>query len=174
MILAIDPGTTESQYVIWDGTRVLDAGLIANAALLSWLSNPVYKYPGLTACIEMVASFGMPVGREVFETVYWIGRFDQRLRDLNTEPVRVARQAVKLHLCHSARAKDANIRQALLDRFGGKEAAIGRKATPGPLYGVKSHAWAALALAVTFAETHASNSAAIRSCPDASELVRTA
>ena len=30
-----------------------------------------------------------------------------------------------------------------------KDAAIGKKATPGPLYGVKSHAWAALAVAIT-------------------------
>ena len=42
------------------------------------------------------------------------------------------RQEVKLHLCNSARAKDANIRQALIDRFGGKDKAIGRK-TPAAI-----------------------------------------
>ncbi len=37
--------------------------------------------------------------------------------------------------------------------FGGtKEAAIGKKASPGPLYGVSSHAWQALAVAVVVAE----------------------
>jgi hypothetical protein len=97
--------------------------------------------------IEMVASYGMPVGREVFETVRWIGRFQQAWRD--PETVRfVYRKDVKLHLCGSARAKDANIRQALIDKLG----PVGTKAVPGPLYGVKSHIWSALAVAVTALE----------------------
>jgi len=57
--------------------------------------------------------------------------------------------AVKMHLCGQARAKDANIRQALIDRFGGA-AAIGRKAAPGPLYGISGDVWQALGLAVTW------------------------
>ena len=56
---------------------------------------------------------------------------------------------MKLALCGSARATDANLRAALLDRYGGSGRAIGTRKAPGPLYGVKSHAWAALALAVT-------------------------
>ena len=56
---------------------------------------------------------------------------------------------VKMNLCHSAKANDADIRQALIDRFGpGKQKAIGLKGSPGPLYGVSKHCWAALALAV--------------------------
>jgi hypothetical protein len=94
--------------------------------------------------IEMVASYGMPVGREVFETVRWIGRMQQVWH--NPEAVRfVYRQDVKLHLCGSPRAKDANIRQALIDKLG----PVGTKAAPGPLYGIKSHVWSALAVAVT-------------------------
>jgi hypothetical protein len=151
MTLAIDPGTTQSQYVVWDGQRVLDHGLALNEVLLDFLDG-FQNHKELRPCIEMVASYGMAVGREVFETVYWIGRFDERLRALGTNPVRVFRKDVKLHLCHTNKAKDANIRQALIDRFGGKERAIGRKAAPGPLYGISSHAWAALALAVTFAD----------------------
>jgi len=60
---------------------------------------------------------------------------------------------VKLHLCKVSQAKDMHIRQALIDMYGGKDAAIGKKATPGPLYAVKSHAWAALALGITVRET---------------------
>ena len=103
----------------------------------------------------------MAVGAEVFETCVWTGRFIQCWTDspfsyrIGAErPVRrVFRRDVKMHLCGSARAKDANVRQALIDRYGpGKEAAIGRKATPGPLYGVTTHVWAALAVAVTAAD----------------------
>jgi hypothetical protein len=83
----------------------------------------------------------------VFETVFWIGRFCQAWRG---EYVRIHRREVKLHLCNSARAKDANVRQALIDRFGpGKDRAIGKKASKGPLYGFKSDLWAALGVAVT-------------------------
>ena len=41
----------------------------------------------------------------------------------------------------------ANIRQALLDLIGPQ----GTKKAPGPTYGVRSHEWAALAVAVTVA-----------------------
>ncbi len=65
------------------------------------------------------------------------------------------RREVKLHLCGTARAKDNNIRAALLDRFGGsRSVAVGTAKHPGPLYGIRSHEWAALALAVTFWDQH--------------------
>jgi hypothetical protein len=64
--------------------------------------------------------------------------------------VLLPRRAVKLALCGDSRAKDANIRQALIDRFGGKDAAVGRKAAPGPLYGISRDVWSALAIAVTY------------------------
>jgi len=95
----------------------------------------------------MVASYGMPVGKEVFETCVWIGRFMQVWHDPDAVRL-IYRRDVKLHLCGSARAKDGNIRQALIDKLGPQ----GTKKAPGPTYGVKSHAWAALALAVTAAE----------------------
>lgn len=98
--------------------------------------------------IEMVASYGMPVGEDVFETVVWIGRFMQ-VSGCPEKVERIKRHEVKMHLCHNARAKDANIRQALIDKLGPQ----GTKKNPGPTYGVKSHAWAALAVAVTAHET---------------------
>ena len=108
----------------------------------------------LILAIEMIASYGMPVGREVFETCVWIGRMVQVSHDPDNV-VLVYRQAVKLHLCGTPRAKDSNIRQALLDLYprtgGGKTPQIGTKALPGPLYGVTSHAWPALGVAITVA-----------------------
>jgi hypothetical protein len=58
---------------------------------------------------------------------------------------------VKLHLCGSSRAKDPNVRTALLDRFGGA-GAKGTKAAPGPLYGIAADLWSALAIAVTWTD----------------------
>ena len=144
-IAAIDPGTTESALVQWDGERVLSAEICPNPELLCALRNQNLPY---RLVIEQVESYGMAVGREVFETVLWSGRFfeafEHRRPGMNSARM-VPRRTVKLHLCNSMRAKDANIRQALIDRFGPP----GTKKAPGVLYGVKTHLWAALALAVT-------------------------
>lgn len=152
MILAIDPGPTQSAVVEYDDGKVTAAHILSNEPMLSFIQMS----QGPVVC-EMVASYGMAVGKDVFETVYWIGRFAQCAKAEKMEFHRVFRLAVKMHLCHDSRAKDANIRQALLDRFpatgGGKTPQIGTKSQPGPLYGIKSHLWAALAVAVYFNDT---------------------
>jgi hypothetical protein len=138
--LAIDPGTTESGWCLFDGERPVGSGVECNLDILKRVSHSAAD----ELAIEMVASYGMPVGREVFECVLWIGRFVQSWRA--PQEVRlIYRREVKLELCGSPRAKDANIRQALIDRLG----PVGRKTQPGPLYGVKGDAWSALAVAVT-------------------------
>lgn len=152
LILAIDPGTTESGYVVYDGARVRESGVKSNDDMLALL--PGAFMDGCSLAIEMIASYGMAVGREVFETCVWIGRFKQAWHRPETVQL-VYRKDVKLHLCGTPRAKDPNIRQALLDMFpaagGGKTPQIGTKALPGPLFGVSSHAWPALGVAVTVA-----------------------
>ncbi|CDY79446.1 hypothetical protein BGLT_02227 [Caballeronia glathei] len=146
-ILAIDPGTEKSGWCIFQDGKVSDSGIDENDVILSL----VYGWLGGPMAIEMVSSYGMPVGREVFETVLWIGRFVEAHQ--SPESVRlVYRKDVKLHLCGSPKAKDGNIRQALIDMFprtgGGKTPQVGTKKQPGPLFGVSSHAWSALAVAV--------------------------
>ena len=142
VLLAIDPGTTQSGYCLLVNNKVSASGVQANEDMLRTVRASTAD--GLA--IEMIASYGMPVGKEVFETCVWIGRFQEAWPELRTTRL-VYRRDVKLHLCGSPRAKDANIRQALLDKLG----PLGTKAAPGPLYGVKSHAWAAVAVAVTAA-----------------------
>lgn len=151
-VLAIDPGPERSGYVVFDGARVCAYGWEPFAAMRKFVESG-YIVHGITrAVFEGVESYGMAVGRETFETVFITGRLYQvACEAYGTEAVsRLYRKAIKLHLCGSVRAKDANIRAALLDRFGGAKAAKGTKAAPGPLYGVSGHAWAALALAVTW------------------------
>lgn len=149
-ILAIDPGTTESGWCVYDGAQVVASGVFDNAGML----ETVMDTPADRLAIEMIASYGMAVGREVFETCVWIGRFKQAFRDPDAVEL-LYRKDVKLHLCGTTKAKDPNVRQALLDLFprtgGGKTPQIGTKAQPGPLYGVSSHAWSALGVAVTAA-----------------------
>lgn len=140
-VIAIDPGPTESALVVLDGKDVLDARFMSNEDVLYDLRIWEKTDPMV---IEMIACYGMAVGSETFETCVWIGRFMQAYGAEHTH--RLTRGEIKLHLCHSVRAKDANVRQALIDRFG----VVGTKKNPGPLYGISNHLWAALAVAVTW------------------------
>lgn len=148
-LLAIDPGYVQSAYLILEDGALREFDIQPNRVVIETIRAVNLDYT--VAGIEMVASYGMAVGREVFETVYWIGRFDEAIRySSGINPQRIERMKVKMHLCHNSRASDSNIRQALLDRYGpGQQAACGTKGKPGPLYGIKKDLWAALALAVT-------------------------
>lgn len=155
-MLAIDPGPVQSGWVLCEGMTVKHCGVYSNGAMLSLIED--FTCDNAALAIEMIASYGMPVGAEVFETCVWIGRFKQAWH--TPEAVRlVYRKDVKLHLCNSPRAKDANVRQALLDLYpatgGGKTPQIGTKAKPGPLYGMHTHAWPALGVAITAARSPA-------------------
>jgi hypothetical protein len=147
-ILAIDPGTTESGWCLFDCGAVLESGVMSNEAM----RDAIRRSPADVLAIEMIASYGMPVGREVFETCVWIGRFAQVWKQPDDVEF-VYRKDVKLHLCGTTKAKDPNVRQALLDMFprtgGGKTPQIGTIKQPGPLYGVSTHAWPALGVAIT-------------------------
>lgn len=149
LIIAIDPGTSKSAFVELDDAAVLRHGIQENAALLEYIRDQGASNSACLA-VEMVACYGMAVGAETFETVYWIGRFIEAWeRASGRTATRIFRKDIKLHFCGSARAKDANIRQAIIDRYGpGNELAIGKKKNPGPLYGVASHEWSALAVGV--------------------------
>ena len=156
MILAIDPGNELSAFVLYD-SKPHDFGKVENAALLERL--PHYRIASDEMAVEMIASYGMPVGREVFDTCVFIGRLIQAWSAMNGRHTLVYRKDVKLHLCGQARARDANIRQALLDRWGGKDRAVGKLRTPGPLYGVRADVWSALAVAVTYSDSRSDSTA---------------
>lgn len=155
LLLAIDPGNEQSAYLEYDTETGMPVrwAKVTNEILRRELSHSTAD----AMAIEMVASYGMSVGETVFSTCVWAGRFIERWwfgYPNRTAPLRVYRKDCKMHLCGSMRAKDANIRQALIDRYGpGKEKAIGLKASPGVLYGMKADCWAALAVAVTAADT---------------------
>jgi Holliday junction resolvasome RuvABC endonuclease subunit len=142
-ILALDPGPKQTGLVCFDGRRVLRAGVVENAPLLANIADGFHGVDVNVLAIEKIEAMGMAVGADVFETVHWSGRFYQAWP--GTRVVRITRRQVKLHLCGNMRAKDPNIRQALIDLLGEP----GTKKQPGPTYGVTSHAWAALAVAVT-------------------------
>ena len=148
-MIAIDPGPENSAYVVMVDGEIEQFGIVPSLQLVDMLAN---AQPGQLAVIEMIASYGMPVGAEVFNTCVFIGRMIEAAHR-NTELM--YRCEVKMYLCGTNRAKDSNVRQALIDRYGpGKEKAIGLKVSPGPLYGVSKDVWAALGVAVTWTDNN--------------------
>lgn len=140
IVTGIDPGTDRSAFAMFDGREVVQHGTWDNELLLD--GHPLWKQEHVFC--EMIASYGMAVGASVFETCVFIGRCVQLAKMQGGRVALVYRKDIKLHLCNSPRAKDANVRQALIDRLGPQ----GTKKQPGPTYGVRSHEWAALAVAV--------------------------
>lgn len=169
-VLAVDPGSERSAWLILEhgrpklvgGTATDEPmychGIAANDDLLAalrvgGLPNGLLGIAGVTVVIEWTAPRGMPASAELFETLWWAGRFAEAAYPERVE--RLKRLDIKRHLCGTTAANDANVRAALIDRFGGaggKAFAIGLKASPGPLYGISKDVWSALAIAVTWAD----------------------
>ena len=113
---------------------------------------------------------GLAVGRTTFVTCIWIGRFMEAWESKRKEKAHlISRGDERIVICGAAtyihpetgkrhRVSDSEIRSALIEQFPatgeGKTPQIGTKKKPGPLYNVKGHAWSALSVAYTFAQTH--------------------
>lgn len=154
VILAIDPGNEQSAYAVIDSESCepLQFAKLANGDLLAAL--PVLLAASDVLAIEMVASYGMAVGADVFDTCVWIGRYQQAAAERERSASLIKRNPVKVHHCHSSKAKDSNVIQALVDRFatGQPNKGKGTKAEPGWFYGFAKDVWQAYALAVFVAD----------------------
>jgi hypothetical protein len=139
--------------------KPLEFAKIVNGELLSHILVLCLGEEIDRVVIEMISSYGMPVGKEVFETVFWIGRYYE-LADLHLDNVdRVYRKDVKMHLCNSTRAKDGNISQALRDRFAYNVPNRGKgyKKSPAFFYGFRDDIWQAYALGVCYLDQELNN-----------------
>lgn len=166
-VLSIDPGTTHSAFTLYSETdvqkRVVRWGKLENYELLNAIMAGEFTGCYHASSIEQIACYGMAVGKEVFATAFWTGKFILALAMKSGsyfrghEPLLIERREVKIHLCNSMKAKDGNIRQAVIDLLGPQ----GCKKSPGPTYGVSGDGWASLALAITTAHKINSTAAAL-------------
>jgi hypothetical protein len=155
VVLAIDPGSQLSGWVAYftDNPRPVDGhGKEPNQAVLEQIQRGDYD----VLVVEwMESSFGSHIGKEVTETLWWVGRFCQAAEERGIPFARVGRNKLRHHLTGKATANDTMIRGALVDRFGGiggRSAAVGTMKAPGPLHGIAADEWQALAVAVTWAD----------------------
>lgn len=154
-ILAIDPGNIESGYAViqMPDFELIEFGKVKNEELLEHIEECFMVDSNIDAiAIEMVASYGMAVGKSVFDTCVWIGRFVQALANDGVDYV--YRKDEKMCLCGSMKAKDSNIRQALIDRYAKHDFKNGKgvKKNPDTFYGVSKDVWQAIAVGVTYYE----------------------
>lgn len=158
------------------GMKILSKGIIENtyiyqtieSELLSIIVNvfsdqtsrdfKAYRSVNVYVALEYIESKGMPVGATTFETCYMIGQLDYRFKceaphhlnkihkPINVSVNRIYRHEEKTAICGNSRAKDSNIRQALIDKYG----IVGTIKNKGFFYGVKKDIWQAFAVAETF------------------------
>lgn len=151
-ILAIDPGTTRSAWV-WMSDGVIGMrGIDANDDVREQLIG--LRHHQTVVVIEDIEPRQQPLGREVADTLRWIGRFMEAARPL---PVHlVTRRAVTAHhVDGGTRYADKRIRAALIDRYG-----AGSERKGGPLHGIVKDLWSALAIGLYWADTHPGTQAA--------------
>lgn len=154
IILAIDPGSSLSAFVVYDIERkqIKDKRHCDNREVLAAIKGLREGTDIECMAIESVKSYGNIMGDTMLLTCEWIGRF---IQVWDKRYIKLPRKTIVSRLCQNPRAKDSNVRQALIDRFSeGLESggALGCKNKQGPLYGFKNDLWSALAVAVVGAE----------------------
>ena len=154
-LLAIDPGSTESAFVVFDGDterKFLEFAKIPNEALVSRIRQWKDSGNGPDTCaVEQIRGYGMTAGNELFDTCMWSGRFCEAFGADNVHWL--PRKTVITQICGSPKANDSDLRAALIDRFGPPTFPSGMKkpkTLPGPTNGFARDTWAALAVAACF------------------------
>lgn len=121
---AIDPGSETSSFVTFEDNRIYTFGTLWNRDLKYYLD----KNNSDVVC-EWLSSYGKPVGKEVFETAFWVGMFFGR-----NEGYRLTRREVKKILgLTKPKTTDAVVRAAMIERWG-------------KVPGMKGDEWQALAV----------------------------
>ena len=146
-LLAIDPGDRLAAYCLMDENyRPLCKDKVSNADMLKFITERCVEINQIA--VEMIASYGMAVGANVFETCVMIGRIEQLADMLGIPHDRVFRMEEKMFICHNSKAKDSNIQRALIDRFAqhDTERGKGTKKNPDWFYGFAKDMWAAFAV----------------------------
>lgn len=155
-VLGLDPGPAESALVEYDAEAraVLVHRKAPNEHVrATMLPLLVVRCPPGVLVIETPHARGGIERQAVMDTCIEVGRVVEVWRRLAGDAHHIWRETVKRAILGSAKGTDAQVRAALLDRWGGVSA-IGRKASPGPLYGLRGDEWAALAVAVAWADAH--------------------
>lgn len=147
-VIGIDPGAKQSGLVLWnpDSKTVMYKLIGDNESIIGCIREAP---PKSIVAIEQLRGYGLRVGNDTFDSIFWSGRFAQAAKSAGMPFYMLPRADICNHLTDNQKCGDKGIRDALIDRYGEQ----GTKKEPGRLYGIKSHMWAALAVAVVAGET---------------------
>jgi hypothetical protein len=155
-VLSIDAGNIQSAYIIFCNIekRVVQKNILPNNEFLNEILHSCFD----EVAIEKIISMGMPVGDTTFQTVFQNGRIYQAIYDkFGIVANLYSRLDIKVHLCYTTRAKDPNVRMALVNRFGEPST----KKNPHNIYNeltdkiyFGTHFWSCLAVAMYHIEPH--------------------
>ena len=147
IVLGIAPGPTNCGAVLYEAE--------ARRVHFAWKSLTVAEALAAIECrpqlvaIERVQSYGI-AGASLLRTAEVGGMLHHCASREGVGVVWLYRREVLRGLDVTGKGnRDSLVRQRLIEMHGGDRAsAVGTKKAPGPLYGVASHAWQALAVAV--------------------------
>lgn len=165
-LLGIDPGTTETAYCLCEVVsdllplKICQFAKIDNEEMAEVLQiillhclKSAEENSNLIVAIEHLESYGMAVGKSTFETAYFIGRLTEICNQAGINVQRIYRHEEKNLICHSMKANDSTIKQALVDRFA-KHPEInhgkGNKKEPDYFYGFRADCWSAFGICYTY------------------------
>jgi hypothetical protein len=147
-ILAIDPGNFKSAYVVWNPEKqeISYKAIVENDYMITLIKRNHAAFDMIL--IEMIASYGMPVGKEIFDTCRFIGELEAYCKVFDARYQLAYRKDVKLHHCGTLQSNDSSIIKALTTKYGEK----GKKDKQGLTYGLAADMWQAFAIATYYTE----------------------
>lgn len=120
-VVGIDPGTYESAAVKIRfnnlSCEISDLIYADNTAVLEKLKDMTHDCDLVT--IEMISSRGAPVGKSVFLTCLWIGRFMEHVANLQSIHF-LSRPEVNYLMCGRRTVSDSIIRNKLINTYAEK------------------------------------------------------
>ena len=158
-VIGIDPANKYTAYVVCEAESMqpLYFGREENKKALTEILEYALECKSrgsVVIGIEGMQSYGQPVGTATFETCYWIGNLQCHFNLYQIPHQLIFRTEEKMAICKQTRAKDSNIRAALVDLFApyASNHGKGTKDEPSIFYGFKKDIWQAFAIAYTLRE----------------------
>lgn len=161
LILGIDPGPEVHGVVVYD-TEARRVTFASKAATSAEVIDLLGQYKLGLALIERPAAMGAlgpGIVGHMLDTAWAAARLECEIELRSYAPcVTMTRRQVlrSLGVLSGKGSSDSKVRAACIadHETPGGPPAVGRKAAPGPLYGVSSHAWQALGLVLAWLEHH--------------------
>jgi len=161
IVLGIDPGPethgavlydSEARQVLWSSKAITSFDLL-DCLVLKWAKPDAIVIERPAA----MGALGVGIVGHMLDTAWEAGALWGVLWQIfKGDPQRMTRREVLRHLgvLSGKGSSDSRVRAACIadHETPGGPPAVGRKATPGPLYGVSSHAWQALGLVLAWLE----------------------